>query len=70
MHIKACLTTGYISRALRQVKMMFIPATEKSTILRQMHIAQTRDVHRNRNAPHDYVYTGSSGKQEVKLQIS
>ena len=31
---------------------------------------QTRDVHRNRNAPHDYIYTGSSGKQEVTLEFS
>ena len=29
MHIKACLTTGYITRALRQVKMIFIPAIGK-----------------------------------------
>jgi hypothetical protein len=25
---------------------------------------------RNHNAPHDYTYTGSSGKQEVTLELS
>jgi len=31
---------------------------------------KTRQVHRNRNAPCDYTYTESSGKQEVTLEIS
>jgi len=31
---------------------------------------QTREEHRNRNAPHDYTHTGSSGKQEVTLKLS
>jgi hypothetical protein len=28
---------------------------------------QTREEHRNHNAPRDYISTGSSGKHEVKL---
>jgi hypothetical protein len=31
---------------------------------------QTREEHRNRNAPCDYTYTGSGGKQEVTLELS
>ena len=31
---------------------------------------QTREDHRNHNAPHDDIYTGSSGKQEVTLELS
>jgi hypothetical protein len=31
---------------------------------------QTMEVHRNRNAPCDYTYTGSSGKQEVTVELS
>jgi len=31
---------------------------------------QTREVHRNPNAPCDYIYTGSSGKQEVNIELS
>jgi hypothetical protein len=30
---------------------------------------QTREIHRNCNAPCDYTYTGSSGKQEVTLEL-
>jgi hypothetical protein len=30
----------------------------------------TREVQRNRNATHDYTYTGSSGKHEVTVEIS
>jgi hypothetical protein len=31
---------------------------------------QTTEVHRNRHALFHYTYTGSSGKQEVTIQIS
>jgi len=31
---------------------------------------QTREVHINRKAPGVYTYTGSSGKQEVTLELS
>jgi hypothetical protein len=31
---------------------------------------QTTEVHRNRHALCDYTYTGSSGKQEVTIEIS
>jgi hypothetical protein len=31
---------------------------------------QTREVHIHHNAPCDYTYTGSSGKQNVKLELS
>jgi hypothetical protein len=30
----------------------------------------TREAHRNRNAPCDYTYIGSSGKPEVTIEIS
>jgi hypothetical protein len=30
---------------------------------------QNREIHRKRNAPCDYTYTGSSGKQEVTLEL-
>jgi hypothetical protein len=30
---------------------------------------QTREVHRNHNAPCDYTYTGSSGKQKLLLSF-
>jgi hypothetical protein len=33
-------------------------------------LPQTREVHRNRNAPFDYRYTGTSGKQEVAVEFS
>jgi len=31
---------------------------------------QTKEVHRNRSAPCNYTYTGSSRKQEVTLELS
>jgi len=31
---------------------------------------QTREVHRNCNAPCDYTYTGSSKKREVNFELS
>jgi hypothetical protein len=31
---------------------------------------QTTEVHINHNAPCDYTYTGSRGKQEVTLELS
>jgi hypothetical protein len=30
---------------------------------------QTREDQRNHDAPCDYTYTGSSGKEEVKLEL-
>jgi hypothetical protein len=38
VHIKSCLARGYIPKACTQVKMTFVPATVKSTILGLRHI--------------------------------
>jgi hypothetical protein len=59
---------------LRKTKQKFITSNVKDETLRNVAMfrkicLQTREVNRNHNSPCDYTYTGSSGKQEVTLEL-